>query len=122
MTPEEAAISFLGELYDVHIQAHENSPIVFLTDIFKAGVQWARENLGWISVKDRLPEEGVKVLVWGRPFESYPWEVHLAALTDHTFEVEIGAFKSTYSFASSDYPLEEVTHWLPLPPAPKEEE
>jgi hypothetical protein len=75
---------------------------------FVAGYQAAQQ---WISVKDRLPKIGEWVLINGpevcqrvaSPSSSWDWE--FAWATDH------------HSF----YEPTCVTHWMPLPEAPKEE-
>jgi hypothetical protein len=66
---------------------------------------------GWISVKDRLPEIGVDVLIsYGRlPF------YHLAFLTHNG---DIQWFNGNHS--NIEYSLDDVTHWMPLPAPPKE--
>ena len=54
---------------------------------------------GWVSVKDRLPELGTVVLV----------------------AKDIGSVNTTY-FGVNGFRDESVTHWMPLPEPPKEEE
>lgn len=74
----------------------------------------------WIPVDERLPDEGVPVLVVGQPWpeqvrtaliafdEGWHWEVMTScyALTD----------PASYEW-DDDY---EFTHWMPLPPPPPE--
>ena len=75
---------------------------------FLAGYQAAQQ---WISVKDRLPEIGEWVLINGPevcqrvapPSSSWDWE--FAWATDR----------------ASFYEPTDITHWMPLPTAPKEE-
>ena len=62
----------------------------------------------WISVKERLPEEGEKVLWFDRD------------------DMEVGSvFRSrgvTFVSTSLDlFDIAEYTHWMPLPEPPKEE-
>lgn len=59
----------------------------------------------WISVEERLPEEEVQVLVYGRIFMDIGWILD-------------SKWKSEYINAYDD---DEITHWMPLPEAPKEE-
>jgi hypothetical protein len=62
---------------------------------------------GWISVKDRLPEHGEYVL-----FHT----------TSSTF-LEIGFLpkdERVWLTHDESYSLSTVTHWQPLPPAPKD--
>jgi len=65
----------------------------------------------WISVKDRLPEIGVDVLIsyGGLPF------YHLAFLTHNG---DIKWFNGNHS--NTEYSLDDVTHWMPLPEPPKD--
>jgi hypothetical protein len=64
----------------------------------------------WISVKDRLPEIGVDVLIsyGGLPF------YHLAFLTHNG---DIKWFNGNHS--NTEYSLDDVTHWMPLPKPPE---
>lgn len=58
-----------------------------------------------ISVKDGLPDVGRDVL-FVRENKSYG----------------VGAYSDTYrDFFSGQFPVKGVTHWMPLPPAPKGE-
>lgn len=60
----------------------------------------------WISVKERLPENGVKVLVYS---------------AENKNDYEIGAYSDTYSgFFVRQFCYENITHWMPLPRTPKE--
>jgi hypothetical protein len=65
---------------------------------------------GWISVKDRLPEEGMEVVIgWFQQTASNKlyWTTDVAILRNKAF----GGWRN--------YP--EATHWLELPAPPKEE-
>ncbi|OOF50706.1 hypothetical protein BKK52_00735 [Rodentibacter trehalosifermentans] len=69
-----------------------------------------KENNGWISVIDRLPEEGVDVIV----YSDYAKAVFVAWLSceDNT----------CFTDENGDYGLiDEITHWQPLPEPPKED-
>ena len=59
---------------------------------------------GWISVKDRLPEKNVPVLVWEKQGFAY---------------VDMLEAECVWQIASTNYAI--VTHWMPLPEPPKEE-
>ena len=60
----------------------------------------------WISVKDRLPEVGKKVLVYCK---------------ENKNDYEIGAYSDTYrGFFVRQTWYENITHWMPLPPAPED--
>ena len=65
----------------------------------------------WISVKDRLPFDGVRVIVNCERFD----------------RVEVGMYHADVDLYGaswvSDYILAlEVTHWMPLPEWPKEKD
>lgn len=62
----------------------------------------------WISVKDRLPENGKRVLIHADDGAMF------VAHHDVCWYVDTGEF-----YYSS--PLANITYWMPLPPAPKED-
>ncbi len=64
----------------------------------------------WISVKEILPEEGQRVLVYGISFQQP--EVHVGEFTGYSWIY----FPQEASWSS----LVDVSHWMPLPEAPKE--
>lgn len=75
------------------------------------GAHWDMEDNQWVSVKDRLPEEGVYVLV-------YDGNVNL----DNGCFFEIAAhriFNNGSKFISGAYSLQGITHWMPLPKPPE---
>ncbi len=60
----------------------------------------------WISVKERLPEERMNVLV---------------CFGTHKYDVEIGWFDKGQWYDDTEYQninLNNVTHWMPLPEIP----
>lgn len=59
----------------------------------------------WISVKDRMPGDGVYVLTFGG-FDS----------------TQIAAFSNGLWWDDTGYKAGNVTHWMPLPDAPEEVE
>ena len=66
----------------------------------------------WISVKERLPEDGVNVLAWDRlhdPHERIAFVGRPASL---------GSVPIWYT---EDDNFLKVTHWQPLPPPPEVE-
>ena len=61
---------------------------------------------GWISVKDRLPEEGVRVLVW---------EKHGSAYVAYVNKQVSGVWQIGDTNGAI------ITHWMPLPEPPEVE-
>lgn len=64
----------------------------------------------WISVKDRLPEEGVLVLRYGNDVKKF--DVDYIITFDHPHEPYIWARLLVDEYLK-------VTHWMPLPEPPK---
>lgn len=62
----------------------------------------------WISVKDKMPEEGVPVLSFGRE------EIRV----DYVVKFEEGEPPFAWACRRCDESLD-VTHWMPLPSQPK---
>lgn len=69
----------------------------------------------WISVEDRLPEPGVPVLVNYIGTDGLPSADGVVVWTDW------GALWWEGSLADSESEVTvQITHWMPLPPAPKD--
>lgn len=64
----------------------------------------------WISVKDRLPEVGEKVLV----VDTFGVDVYIFVTDTCKYPKWIGDFNLVY-------PFEYIKHWMPLPEPPGEE-
>ena len=63
----------------------------------------------WVSVKDRLPEVGEKCLIRDKT------DVTTARLTDKEHQI--------WQWEDSDfYGRGGITHWMPIPPGPEEDE
>lgn len=87
---------------------------ISVEEAFLAGIAWARENPEWISVDERLPEEGVLIAIRGNlGFGDFTATVQRS--------VENG--KSFYDENEGDYSWDEsdVKEWHLLPPLPKPE-
>lgn len=130
-TPEEMAREYAD---DWHKDCDYPEPLLSTArkatqKIFLAGYEAAKDQLAdadkvmpeWISVKERLPNENIKVLVLFRK------RITAAALTrvEEPF-YEAGYFRvwNAHPLSSTDpyeqYPWNEITHWMPLPELPKE--
>jgi hypothetical protein len=82
-----------------------------------AGYQAAKPQ--WISVKERLPEEGVGwTMVYGCILSR--WSVQ-PGFYDSDSNEWVSRFINGYEDEEGYARLESVTHWHPLPEAPKEE-
>jgi hypothetical protein len=64
----------------------------------------------WISVKDRLPGQGCKVLTFGIVAEQWGYYLEKNLVCENY--ITIAGWQSPVD----DY---EVTHWMPLPEPPK---
>jgi hypothetical protein len=72
----------------------------------------------WISVKDKLPEEGVNVLCYNENFDIYEVSHRWRNEYDEYKEQTDGLYKKvrgSYEMWSNN----DATHWRPLPAPPK---
>jgi hypothetical protein len=78
-------------------------------------LQRCRESLAWIPVSERLPEEGQVLIVFKEPFFGRQTD----EISTGYFDVESGKWR----FWQPDKEVEGlgVTHWMPLPLPPVEE-
>ena len=82
---------------------------------------------GWISVKDGLPEADKRVLVFGTGIHPAFVGDTVIAITSTTYQNPLWPsmklssleWRSPWQYFHADY---EITHWMPLPEPPKEEE
>jgi len=74
----------------------------------------------WISVKDRLPEDKVSVLI----FVASENKIHASELCDlHKHGLSCEDWHLSYdSHEFLGFPKNEVTHWMHLPSPPKDTE
>lgn len=104
---EKAADRWLDDNFD-----GDDIPYGDMHTAFLAGAEWAAPK--WISVKERLPEEGLEVLGL----------IGTANTSRKTYD--IGRYESEFyrSFSCNKYGdlgIEWLEHWMPLPEPPKEE-
>lgn len=111
MTLEEKGMAFAEKIIRQNTLADDlSSPekaVKFVAGVYQTGYKAAQQ---WICVKERLPEEDVDVAIgWFQKTASNKtfWTVDAAQLTNKVFS------------GWRVYP--EVTHWMPLPAAPKDE-
>jgi hypothetical protein len=125
-TPEELAIEWLREEYgDTSNWTYMGQEMSL--DAFHAGYQAAKDQFAdsskvmpqWISVKDRLPEIGER---------GYSDDVLM--LSEHGMEVthiekrkRIVEWKGLKEVIETNNgtPIEDFTHWMPLPKPPEDE-
>lgn len=85
----------------------------------------ALERDRWISVEERLPERNTEVLVYAIGDADGFWGKHVIAIAERFlfkfFPSSEGEdeWSSPWQYFHTDY---KITHWLPLPELPKEEE
>jgi hypothetical protein len=87
--------------------------VVFKNELFKRRLEEERSEFEsraprWISVEDRLPEDGKDVLIFVR---TMPGWLHM--------DVDWRDGNSWHDNTETDW--NKITHWMPLPEAPKEE-
>jgi hypothetical protein len=70
----------------------------------------------WISVKDRLPEEGQSVDCWVSSVRYGTKYRH----ADSIFNTDFNEMCFDHDDFSHYEKIESVTHWMPLPSPPKE--
>jgi hypothetical protein len=105
-TPEQMAEEYIAHVLES--QCDCSYRIAFL-----AGYQAAKPQ--WISVKDRLPEEGQDCIFYVDFVDE--WDKGSERIN---FQ-EIGVFNGKDRFYHRSHTdLDRVTYWMPLPEAPKE--
>lgn len=71
-------------------------------DAFEQGAEWADKHPRWISVEDELPKDGI----------------YTATINKVGFQA-VRYYKGGKWFSSYGNEYGDITHWLPLPQAPK---
>jgi hypothetical protein len=116
----------MGDLSDARVlelaarfQQYPGSPEITLRGV--GIVEFGRALLPqWVSVDERLPEVGMRVLVYVRDFPLLPIQ------TDEWNEqrespVEWSSETVAIGFGWDEHEFDEVSHWMPLPSAPQDE-
>lgn len=90
-----------------------NNPYIHEDDVVGIAEDYAAQfQQEWVDVKDSLPEEQEAVLVYmpkyGEPNIQVCWRADWAD------------GKAWFNVHWKTYPLQEVTHWQPIPSPPKE--
>lgn len=99
MTRQEKLEKYLDYQY-----MYENGDPSYIQGI-KVGVSWADKNpkSPWISVEDKLPDDGVLVIV------AYRWILGEILYASDAFHID-------YGWESYD----DIVAWMPIPQLPKE--
>ena len=71
----------------------------------------------WISVKDRLPEDDVDVIVYAVS-NNGGYTIVITFHTHKLYGLNIEGWAPPWQYFTSSYT---ITHWMPLPEPPKEE-
>ena len=74
----------------------------------------------WISVEERLPEDDADVLVYAVSNDDKSRDscIAMTSYTHNMHGFNIEGWRPPWQYFSYNYM---ITHWMPLPPAPKEE-
>lgn len=75
----------------------------------------------WISVDDRLPEDGVEVLIYISTdiVQAYIWKGYWKGSTNVTDNMNDG-YVHDRTICKQGSQFDFVTHWMPLPEAPSQ--
>lgn len=118
---EECRCAFCESVYgkDEDFKEYRNDPICngCYIECLEEEIKDLKEDLKnnimeWISVKDRLPEEGKAILVYGNLLNEH--ENSKGASTGY-YMSDIRKFMLVFS----QYKCIDITHWKPLPNPPK---
>lgn len=74
--------------------------------------------MSWVSTKEQLPEEDTEVLVFGRVLNDPPKVIGVRRRYQANEPLN-NTWESEYGYTLTQ---DEVTHWMPLPKDPEEEE
>jgi hypothetical protein len=112
---ERLAADFIAEDWEPDRYYRDMNVVAFARALLAAPPA-AQAGDAWISVEDRLPEpDSGEVLVWltGGRCAFDEWHMH------HEDPIGMGGPTMEMGCMWRDYDFEEVTHWQPLPAAPR---
>lgn len=78
--------------------------------------KWNTRHTPWISVKDRLPDNKFKVIVYTK------WPEEYLSIVPQDYEIRLAHYhkdSDEWEILHNRYDIE-VTHWMPLPSLPEE--
>lgn len=103
-TVEEAAKEYY-ERYKIHLAKDIFRPRII--DVFKSGAEWQSKQSPWISVKERLPEEGNPVLIRLKD--------GVIRLACYDIEEDSNIYFWNDNYAYETFRPWDVTHWKEIP-------
>ena len=120
MTREEA-IKRLEDTFEgwERWNPHNDSPASKLSEALDMAIAALREQPPWISVEDRLPDNKKHDWVLAQVVENNEY-MHITKVMEYR-QNKNDWFEETYGWISEHNGFFAVTHWMPLPEAPKEE-
>ena len=121
MTDEEAIKEIIGSGYGRE-QCHEET-MLRAEDALRERIE--RKNGGWISVKDRLPERPPDYFKEGHWWMVSGEDFIVADADGKVYEAHwtYGCSANNYFwYVNSLTPLKNITHWMPLPKPPEQED
>ena len=86
----------------------------YMRKVFASGVEWQKKQSPWISVKERLPEENKGA------FFIVEWKDHHKGYFVGIYEGN-DCWESDHRIFLPNSPIGKVTHWMPMPELPEEE-
>lgn len=125
-TPEEMAEEYVKAEWD---RSAKGVCLEYCRWDFLAGYKAAQDKVmnssnnsnGWVSVKDRLPEEDVWVLGYYLIYENNIYDVGVVKRFVHTW-AEANIWLTNHKNGPLTYEeVDSITHWQPLPAPPKED-
>ena len=117
MTREEQIYNAMGDAESKHVDGTKD---IELFDMgFKEGAEWADSHPRWISVEDELPKKNIQVLCHGYDRRCKLGKGYM--FTSCRVDKANYYRRDGNGFIVTGVPsaFSRVTHWMPLPQAPK---